>query len=113
MKKIEAIFRPERLPVVRKALLEAGYDGLTITDVRGHGSQKGLEQMYRGEKFFVDILPKVKVELVVPDAAASKIVKAIVEGARTGAIGDGKVFVSNIEDAVRVRTGESGEKAIS
>lgn len=112
MKKIEAIIRPERLSVVRKALEETGYPGITITDVRGHGAQKGSVQHYRGTEFVVDILPKVKLELVVDDAAVDKIVKVIIDNGRTGAVGDGKIFVSPVEGVYRVRTGESGSGAI-
>ncbi|MEO8457576.1 MAG: P-II family nitrogen regulator [Chloroflexota bacterium] len=112
MKKIEAIVRPERVSVVRKALEETGYPGITITDVRGHGAQKGVVQHYRGTEFTVDILPKVKLELVVDDTAVEKIIKVITENARTGQVGDGKIFVSTIDEVVRVRTGEAGPTAI-
>ena len=112
MKKIEAIVRPERLSIVRKALEETGYPGITITDVRGHGAQKGSVQHYRGTEFVVDILHKVKLELVVDDAAVEKIVRVIIDNARTGAVGDGKIFVSTIDQVMRVRTGESGSAAI-
>lgn len=112
MKKIEAIIRPDRLSVVRKALEETGYPGITITDVRGHGVQKGVVQHYRGTEFVVDILHKTKIELVVDDAAVEKIVKVITENARTGAVGDGKIFISTIDEVVRVRTGESGTAAL-
>ncbi len=112
MKKIEAIIRPERLPFVRKAIEEAGYVGLTLTDVRGHGRQRGVTQTYRGTTFTVDILNKLKIELVVQDADAPRLVKAVVEAARTGQVGDGKVFITTIDDAVRVRTGESGNAAL-
>ena len=112
MKKIEAIIRPERLGPVRKAIEEVGYQGLTISDVRGHGTQRGITQQFRGTTYTVDILPKVRLELVVPDASVPKLLKAIVDAARTNAVGDGKIFVSTIDDAVRVRTGETGEKAL-
>ena len=112
MKKIEAIIRPERLGPVRKAIEEVGYQGLTISDVRGHGTQRGITQQFRGTTYTVDILPKVRLELVVPDASVAKLLKAIVDAARTNAVGDGKIFVSTIDDAVRVRTGETGEKAL-
>lgn len=112
MKKIEAIIRPEKLGAVRTALVEAGYGGITISEVHGHGNQKGLTQQYRGLSYTTDILPKVKVEIVVDDAMAQKIVSAIVDAARTGSIGDGKIFVSTIDDAIRVRTGEAGDKAL-
>ena len=112
MKKIEAIVRPERVSIVRRALEDVGYPGITITDVRGHGAQKGSVQHYRGTEFVVDILHKVKLELVVAEDAVEKIIKVISENARTGAVGDGKIFVSTIDEVVRVRTGESGPAAI-
>ena len=108
MKKIEAIVRPERVSIVRKALEEVGYPGITITDVRGHGAQKGSRQHYRGTEFVVDILHKVKLELVVDDDAVDKIIKVICENGRTGEVGDGKIFVWTIDEVVRVRTGETG-----
>ncbi len=112
MKKVEAIVRPERVGVVRKALEEIGYPGITITEVRGHGAQKGAVQNYRGTEFVVDILQKVKLELVVADDAVDKLVKVICENGRTGAVGDGKIFISTVDEVVRVRTGESGPSAI-
>ncbi len=112
MKKIEAIIRPERLSIVRKALEEVGYPGLTITDVRGHGAQKGAVQHFRGTEFVVDVLHKTKIELVVTDAAVDRLVKVITEHARTGSVGDGKIFVWTIDEAVRVRTGASGDEAL-
>ncbi|MCL5263997.1 MAG: P-II family nitrogen regulator [Chloroflexi bacterium] len=112
MKKIEAIIRPEKLGVVRKALEEVGYAGLTISDVRGHGAQRGIKEHFRGTEFIVDILPKVKVELVVPDSMSARVVKEICDAARTGAIGDGRVFVSTVDEAIRIRTGESGDATL-
>ena len=112
MKKIEAIVRPERVSIVRRALEDVGCPGITITDVRGHGAQKGSVQHYRGTEFVMDILHKVKLELVVAEDAVEKIIKVISENARTGAVGDGKIFVSTIDEVVRVRTGESGPAAI-
>ena len=112
MKKIEAIVRPERVSVVRKALEEVGYPGITITDVKGHGAQKGSVQHYRGTEFVVDILNKVKLELVVTDDVVEKLIKVITENGRTGQVGDGKIFVWTIDEVVRVRTGESGAAAI-
>ncbi len=112
MKKIEAIVRPERVSVVRKALEEVGYPGMTITDVKGHGTQKGSVQHYRGTEFVVDILHKVKLELVVADEAVDKLIKVICENGRTGAVGDGKIFVWTIDEVVRVRTGETGATAV-
>lgn len=112
MKKIEAIIREERLPVVLAALTELGYPGITLTGVKGHGRQKGIKESWRGREFTVDFLAKIKIELIVADAAAQKIVEAIVENARTGAVGDGKIWVTPIESLVRVRTGEQGESAV-
>jgi nitrogen regulatory protein P-II 1 len=113
MKKIEAIIRPEKLPVVKAALEETGYPGMTITEVRGHGVQKGVTQQWRGREFVVEFLPKVKVEVVVSsDGDVDRILALIHDNARTGEIGDGKVFVTEIADVMRVRTGERGEVAI-
>ncbi len=112
MKKIDAIIRDEQLPVVLAALGELGYPGITITPVKGHGRQKGIKQIYRGREFTVDFLSKVKIELIVSDGSAGKIVDSIVEHARTGAVGDGKIWVTNVESLTRVRTGEVGEAAI-
>ncbi len=112
MKKIEAIIRPESLAPVRNALDEMGYPGMTITEVKGHGKQKGKEQVWRGREYKVDFLPKLKIEIVVLDEDADRIVSEIVREARTGNIGDGKIFVYHVEDAVRIRTGEAGYNAI-
>ena len=113
MKKIEAIIRPEKQPVVKAALEETGYPGMTVTEVRGHGVQKGITQQWRGREFIVEFLPKVKVEVVVSsDEDVESILKVIQENAATGEIGDGKVFVSEISDAMRVRTGERGASVI-
>jgi nitrogen regulatory protein P-II 1 len=112
MKKIEAIIRPDKLNIVRKALEDVGYPGLTISDVRGHGAQKGVVERYRGTEFIVDILPKVKIELVVADGSVGPIVKVLTETARTGSVGDGKIFVSTVDEAIRVRTGATGEAAL-
>lgn len=113
MKKIEAIIRPEKLPVVKAALEETGYPGMTITEVRGHGIQKGVTQQWRGRTFTVEFLPKVKVEVVVTsDADVDRILGLIKDNAGTGEVGDGKVFVSEISDVMRVRTGERGEAAV-
>ncbi|WXG42134.1 MAG: P-II family nitrogen regulator [Candidatus Freyarchaeum deiterrae] len=113
MKKIEAIIRPEKLNDVKDALAEAGFAGLTVTNVRGRGRQKGLEFDVRGRKMRVDLLNKVKIEVVCKDKQEDKVISTIIESARTGEIGDGMIFVSIIEDVIRVRTGEKGEKAIS
>ena len=112
MKKIEVIIRPERLDAVRSALNKVGAAGLMISDIEGHGKQKGVVQQWRGEKYKVELLPKTKIEVVVKDADVDRIIKAVVDNAKTGEIGDGKIFISNIEDAIRIRTGEKGESAI-
>lgn len=112
MKKIEAVVRPEMLLVVRKALEEIGVTGLTITQVLGHGAQRGITQQWKGNSYKVDLLPKVELKMIVSDALLEPVLKSIAESARTGAVGDGKVFVSTIEDVMRVRTGERGAGAI-
>jgi nitrogen regulatory protein P-II 1 len=112
MKKIEAIIKPFKLDEVKEALTGAGIVGMTVAEVRGFGRQKGHTEMYRGGEYTVDFLPKMKIEVVVPNDRAAKVVELIVAAAKTGSIGDGKVFVSAIEDAVRIRTGEHGESAI-
>jgi nitrogen regulatory protein P-II 1 len=112
MKKIEAIIRPERLNPVRDALDELGYPGMTITDVKGHGKQKGIDQVWRGREYRVEFLPKLKIEIVVLDEDVGRIVPAIIREARTGNIGDGKLFIYPVEDAVRIRTGDTGINAI-
>jgi nitrogen regulatory protein P-II 1 len=112
MKKIEAIIRSEKLNDVRGALEEIGYPGMTISDVRGHGKQRGLTQRWRGQEYKVDFLPKLKLEIVVLDQDLGRTVNAILRSARTGEIGDGKIFVVSIDNAIRVRTGDDGEDAI-
>ena len=112
MKKIEAIIRPEKLDEVRKALETAGYPGITITQIEGHGKQKGLTQQWRGEIYKVDLLSKTKVEIVISDKDQEKIVTAIQKVAGTGNVGDGKIFISSIDEVIRIRTGERGEKAL-
>ena len=112
MKKVEAIIRPETVPVVRKALEELGVKGVTITQVLGHGAQKGITQQWKGNTYRVDLLPKVELKMVVTDEQVEKVLRAIQECASTGQVGDGKVFVSAIEDVMRVRTGERGAEAI-
>jgi nitrogen regulatory protein P-II 1 len=112
MKKIEAIIKPFKLDDVKDTLTAAGIIGMTVTEVRGFGRQKGHTEMYRGSEYTVDFLPKMKVEVVVPDGVADKVVALITAAARTGSIGDGKVFVSTLGDAVRIRTGEHGENAL-
>ncbi len=112
MKKIEAILKPFKLDEVREALSEIGVTGLTVTEVKGFGRQKGHTELYRGAEYVVDFLPKVKVEVVVPEALVEKAMDAIVKAARTGKIGDGKIFVIDVEQVVRIRTGETGEEAV-
>ena len=112
MKKVEAIVRPEMLSVVRKALEELGVKGVTITQVLGHGAQRGVTQQWKGNTYKVDLLPKVELKMIITDSMLEPVLQAIQESARTGAVGDGKVFVSTIEQVMRVRTGERGEAAI-
>ena len=112
MKKIEALIRHFKLEEVKKALTECGVKGMTITEVRGFGRQKGHTEVYRGAEYTVDFVPKIKVELAVSDAELSKVVETITRVAKTGQVGDGKIFVSNLDDVVRIRTGETGESAI-
>jgi nitrogen regulatory protein P-II 1 len=112
MQKIEAIIQPSRLDAVKDALIEIGVEGMTILEARGHGRQKGHTEFYRGREYTVDLLPKVKIELVVHDEAAEKVINAIVTTARTGHIGDGKIFVSRIDEAIRIRNDERGETAL-
>jgi nitrogen regulatory protein P-II 1 len=112
MKKIEAIIKPFKLDDVKEALQEIGLQGITVVEARGFGRQKGHTELYRGAEYVVDFLPKVKVEVIVPDDQVEKIIEAIVAAAQTGRIGDGKIFVLPVEDAIRIRTGERGEHAI-
>jgi nitrogen regulatory protein P-II 1 len=112
MKKIEAIIKPFKLEEVKDALSEVGIEGMTVSEVKGFGRQKGHTEIYRGSEYTVDFLPKVKIEIVLGDDVADSAVDAIVKAAKTGKIGDGKVFISNIEEAVRIRTEEKGEKAV-
>ena len=112
MKKIEAIIQPFKLDDVKEALKNIGIDGMTITDVRGHGRQKGHKEVYRGQEYNVDLLPKVKLELVVPSARSEEVVKVLISAARTGKIGDGKIFVYDVAEAIRIRNDDRGESAI-
>jgi nitrogen regulatory protein P-II 1 len=112
MKKIEAVIRPFRIDDVREALAEIGVKGMTLTEVKGYGRQKGHTEVYRGSEYQIDFLPKIKLEVVVADNLADDAVNVIVKAAKTGQVGDGKIFVYDVEDAVRVRTGESGEDAL-
>jgi nitrogen regulatory protein P-II 1 len=112
MKKIEAYIKPFKLDEVKEALMELGIGGLSVAEVKGFGRQKGHTELYRGSEYQVDFLPKVKVEVVVADKDTERVVEAIATAARTGQIGDGKIFISSVEDAVRIRTGESGEEVL-
>ena len=112
MKKIDAIIKPFKLEEVKDALSDVGIEGMTVTEVKGFGRQKGHTEIYRGSEYTVDFLPKIKLELVVPDEKVNEAVNAIVKAAKTGKIGDGKVFVTNVEEAVRIRTDERGTAAV-
>jgi len=112
MKKVEAIIKPFKLDEVREALSELGVTGLTVTEVKGFGRQKGHTELYRGAEYVVDFLPKVKVEVIVADGLVDRAIEVVVKAARTGKIGDGKIFVTEVEQVVRIRTGESGEAAV-
>ena len=113
MKKIEAIIKPFKLEEVKEALAEVGVQGMTVTEVKGFGRQKGHTEIYRGSEYTVDFLPKVKIEIVVDDAQAEGVAQSIVKSANTCKIGDGKVFISNVEEAIRIRTGETGTSAVA
>lgn len=113
MKKIEAIIKPFKLEEVKEALAEVGVQGMTVTEVKGFGRQKGHTEIYRGSEYTVDFLPKVKIDVIVDDGQAALVAEAIVKSANTGKIGDGKVFISNIEEAIRIRTGETGSSAVA
>ena len=112
MKKIEAIIQPHKLDQVKEALKSIGIDGMTISEVRGHGRQKGHKEIYRGMEYQVDLLPKIKVEIVAADARSEEIVSTLLESARTGKIGDGKIFVYDVEDAIRIRNEDRGDSAL-
>jgi len=112
MKKVEAIIRPHKLDEVKDALLEKGIRGMTITEVRGIGRQKGKTEVYRGAEYQIDFIPKIKIELVVPDETLETAVSTIIAAAKTGQVGDGKIFISTIDDSVRIRTEELGESAV-
>jgi nitrogen regulatory protein P-II 1 len=112
MKKIEAIIQPHKLEDVKEALKAIGIDGMTISEVRGHGRQKGHKEVYRGMEYQVDLLPKVKVEMVVPDGRADEVARTLVASARTGKIGDGKVFIYDVVEAIRIRNDDRGEGAL-
>ena len=112
MKKVEAIIRHHKLDDVKAALVELGYHGMTVTEVRGYGRQKGQRETYRGAEYTIDFIPKLKIEVVIPTDDADRVVATIVEASRTGNIGDGKIFISSIDDAIRIRTGETGDTAL-
>jgi len=112
MTKIEAIIQPSKLDAVKEALREVGVDGMTVLEVRGHGRQKGHTEVYRGAEYTVDLLPKVKVEMVLPDSRVDAAVQTILKAARTGKIGDGKIFLSRIDEAIRIRNEEHGDAAL-
>ena len=112
MKKIDAIIKPFKLDEVKEALNEIGIQGITVSEVKGFGRQKGHTELYRGAEYVVDFIPKIKLEIIVADDILSKVVEAIEKAAKTGRIGDGKIFVTNVEDVVRIRTGETGEDAL-
>lgn len=112
MKKIEAIIRPFKLEEVKESLVEIGIRGLTISEVRGYGRQKGHTETYRGSEYRIEFVPKIKIEVVVEDSKVEKVVDAILKTAKTGQVGDGKIFIYNVEDVVRIRTGESGKDAL-
>ena len=112
MMKLEAIIQPSRFESVKDALREIGIEGMTVTEVRGHGRQKGHTEVYRGREYTVDLLPKIKLEMVLPEALVNRAVDTILKTAKTGKIGDGKIFVSSVEEVIRIRTGERGRDAI-
>jgi len=112
MKKIEAVIQPFKLEEVKEALKAIGIDGMTVTEVRGHGRQKGHKEVYRGQEYQVDLLPKVKIEMVVPSARTEEVISALSGAAKTGKIGDGKIFVYDVADAIRIRNDERGESAL-
>ena len=113
MKKVEAVIRPDSLDEVMGALEGAGYPGIMVTEIEGHGRQKGVKQQWRGQEYKVDLLPKVKIEVVVTDKEADEIIKSISKVAKTGQVGDGKIFLTDVSDAVRIRTGERGDSALN
>ncbi len=112
MKKIEAIIQPHKLEEVKEALKNIGIDGMTVTEVRGHGRQKGHKEVYRGQEYMVDLLPKVKLEMVVPAGRVDEVVRTLVSSARTGKIGDGKIFLFEVAEAIRIRNDDRGEAAL-
>ncbi len=113
MKKIEAVIRPEKLELLRLHLEEVGYPGIMVTEIKGHGKQRGVSQQFRGTEYKTWFLPKMKIEIVVADSQVKRLVAAIIEVCRSGAVGDGKIFISPVDDTIRIRTGESGDTAVS
>ena len=113
IKRIEAVIRPEKLEPLRLHLEEVGYPGMMVTEIEGHGKQRGIEQQWRGTRYKTSFLPKVKVELVVPDKKAKKLVDTIIDVCRSGNVGDGKIFVSDVKEVIRIRTKEKGDKALN
>lgn len=112
MKKIEAIIQPHKLDEVKDALIKAGVDGMTVSEVRGHGRQKGHTETYRGQEYKVDLLPKIKVEMVVPESRTAEVAKTLATAARSGKVGDGKIFLTNVLDAIRIRNDDRGDAAL-
>ncbi|WP_125257011.1 P-II family nitrogen regulator [Brevundimonas fluminis] len=112
MKKIEAIIKPFKLDEVKEALQDVGVQGMTVLEAKGYGRQKGHSELYRGAEYVIDFLPKIKIEVVVPDDMAQAVIDAIIAAAKTGKIGDGKIFVSDVSDVIRIRTGETGPQAV-
>ncbi len=112
MTKLEAIIQPSRFDAVKEALREIGVDGMTVSEVRGHGRQKGHTEVYRGREYTVDLLPKIKIEMVLPDSLVDSAVQAVLKTARTGKIGDGKIFLSKVDEAIRIRNEERGDSAL-
>lgn len=112
MKKIEAIIRPEKFDIIKDALTEQGYGGMSVSEMKGHGNQKGVSEVWRGKRYRVDLLPKIKIELVVADESVDKVVQTIISESQTGSIGDGKIFIYDVVNVYRIRTGEQGDAAI-
>ncbi len=112
MKKIEAVIRPEKFDIIKDALTEKGYGGMSVSEMKGHGNQKGVSEVWRGKRYRVDLLPKIKIELVVSDDSVEQVVQTIIDESQTGSIGDGKIFISEISNVYRIRTGEQGDTAI-
>lgn len=112
MKKIEAIIRPEKFDIIKDALTDMGYNGMTVSEIKGHGNQKGVSEVWRGKRYRVDLLPKIKVEIVATDEKCESVIQTIIREAQTGSVGDGKIFVTDLVNVYRIRTGEAGDSAI-